>query len=631
MYIRMALLALLLLVVPTMMRTAAAQTDPDAEQEPADPFADDALPDGIDASAGVTDEGELATPSDAGEGEPAPSPAEPGDEQAQPTPAPAASETPPVLTVKGHVKLQAGVFVPLASDGFSASENRAFIFSGAGARRVQTSQSCDPIATPNIPCYPLDHGQEAGSLSMARSTLQLDGTWNPSASVTVRGVLRGVRALELDADEWAQIPTLSEDASERRQLAKEWVRETYYDELDVRQLYVEARASDSLSFRLGRQLSRDTGQYRLLDVINPHNETWHFGPLESFEDTRVPLWMMTSLIELKSIDHSLELYWVPLIDHPRDTVTAPLSLVGAWGIPYSNTPSPYVIGRKVFDYPGRELEDMRAGAHWKGGLGERARYSLLYYYTHQLSPPIPTTFDERLLDANLGLYDSGYLEQLTLEFPRQHLIGASLEYAFEAPVAKPTPPFGVPGGLVAKLEGLIEANRTYPVRTDSDSISGGRKPDPDVPGRWHFQPEEKLVARYALSLTRPTMIPALNAEMPFLFVAQFIHSIATGFDAQDKALLTEIPGYNDYEVREHQMTFAGAIATIYGRGFLVPKLLGGFVYPDSGFYSLDLGVNLSPQLGFHLTATDFFGKNPYERLGLFNDRDELNMSMLFKF
>ena len=629
---RRALWALLLLSASAFTRGAQAQQEAESKDVP-DPSASGEIGVAAQAEGSAT----LGGPEGAAEASvPAAAPVEPVPEPEPPPPPPtsadpAAPPPPPTFAVKGFLRMQAGVFVPLISEGFSAFDNEAYVFSGSGERLMRTAMKCDPVETPNMPCYALEHGQESGSLSMGRGVLQLDGTWTPSDSVSVRGVLRGVRSMELPGDEWAQIPVLSEEREERRQLAKEWVLDNYYNELDVRQLYVDAKASDALSFRIGRQLWRETGQYRLLDVVNPANETWHFGPLESWEDTRTPLWMLSTLIKFPSINHSLELLWVPLIDRPRDTVTAPLSVVGAWGIPFSNTPSPFIVGRKVFDYPGRTPGDMRGGLHWKGNLGEAARYSLLYYYTHQMSPPIPVSLNERLLDPATMLYDSQFLEKLTLEFPRQHLVGASFEYAFEAPVGVPTKPFGTPGGLVAKLELLAELNHTYPVRTDSDSISGGRRADPMQPGHWFFEPEEKVVTSYAISLTRPTMITALNADMPFLLVAQFVHTMVPGLDEVKDAQLTEIPGYNEYEIMKHQLKAAVAIATIYMKGFLVPKLVGGLVFPDSGFYSLDLGINLSPKLGFHLTATDFFGTNGYERLGLFRDRDEVNLSATLQF
>lgn len=592
-----------LLIVPVLVHTVAAQKA-DASPKPAE-----------------------KTPKTAGE------PSKPAKETQQP-----AKESSSVV-VKGYMKLQSGFFVPLISDGFKARKTQAYQYSGAGMSLTNTGQTCDPVEIPLHPCYPIDHGQEAGSLSMGRGTLQLELDWTPTAAVTLHTTSRGVRAVELPADEWAQIPELSEIPAERRELAKDWVLENYYNEFEIfHKLYVDARISDWFSFRIGRQFWSGTGKYQLLDVVNPKNDTWHFGPLESFEETRTPLWMLSTLFEISSIKHSLELFWVPLIvvplvDYPRDTVTAPLSLVGAWGIPYTSTPSRFMVAEKVFEYPGERFEDMRAGAHWKGNLGSQMRYSLLYYYTHQLSPPIPVSFDQRIIDFDLRMADNAYLERLILQFPRQHIVGLSYEFAFESPIDVITPPFGTPAGLVAKLEATVEPDRTYAVNSDANSITGGRHqdPDPNLFYRYYFEPKEQTVVNYGLTLTRPTMIGFLNPGAPFFLMAQFKHTLVPTYDEAKDSILVEIPGYNNYKVETNLMQVAFAVATIYMKGFLVPKVIGALVFPDSAFYSLDLGINFSAKVGIHLVATDFIGSDPYKRLGLFRDRDEFNMSLTCRF
>ncbi|MBN1654921.1 MAG: hypothetical protein JXA30_14220 [Deltaproteobacteria bacterium] len=636
---RIALVALI--IIPILIQPAAAQEPDDVFQpddetlQPDDQF--------LQPNEEVTQPVDEAPAPNGEAAQPAERPLPPKGELAQPQAkappqvdeAPQAAEEPPSVTMKGYFKLQSGLFLPLISDGFKARKNLASIFRGSGRSLTDTGQICDPVETPNIPCYPLDHGQESGSLSMGRGTFQFDLDWMPAKEVKIHATARGVRAVELPADEWAQIPELSENAAERRELAQNWVLDNYYNEFEVfRTLYIDARAAEWLSFRIGRQLWSGTGKYQLLDVVNPKDETWHFGPLESYEETRTPLWMVTSQIDIRAIDHSVELFWVPLlvvplVDDSHDTVTAPLSLVGAWGIPYSNSPSPFVVAEKVFEYPGNDFEDMRAGLHWKGYLGSQMRYSLLYYFTHQLSPPIPIYFDQRILDFNARAGDSQYLDFLILRFPRQHIAGLSFEFAFENPIEPITPPFGTPAGLVAKLEATVEPDRTYAVRTDANSATGGRyqDPNPDRFFRYYFEPEELIAVTYGVSLTRPF----LNPDVPFLLVAQFKHTLVPTYDDVEDAMLVEIPGYNYYKVETSLMQIGFAAAAITLKGFLVPKIIGGIVLPDSAFYSLDLGVNFSANLGIHLTATDFFGENPYERLGLFRDRDEVNMSLTCKF
>jgi hypothetical protein len=217
----------------------------------------------------------------------------------------------PSVSVNGHLKLQTGVFVPLISDAFQPHENEAYVYSGAGSSLRRTDQTCDPVERPNRPCYAVDHGQKPGSLSMGRGTLQLEGDWTPSEAVILHAIVRGVRSVKLEADEWAQPPRLLPDPAERRQYAMDWAHENYYTELEIRELYIDTDAFELLSLRIGRQQVAwgEIGQYRLLDVVNPSNDTWHFGPLESFEDTRIPLWMVKALVDFSSIEHNLELIW----------------------------------------------------------------------------------------------------------------------------------------------------------------------------------------------------------------------------------------------------------------------------------------------------------------------------------
>ena len=290
------------------------------------------------------------------------------------------------FSVNGLIKMQTGIFVPLASNGFKEYFNRAL----DNEKDLPIAKPCDPVMEPDKSCFPRDHGQPAGSLSMFRTLFQLESDWNPVPKIAVHGMVRGVRSLMTDADGWAQMPIPSKATSGvgRRNEARQWVLDNYYNRFEIRELYLDVFPTDRISFRIGRQQVTwgETGQFRLLDVINPVDSTWHFAPVESYEDTRVPLWIVKGLIDFPN-DQSLELVWVPGIDRPQDMVNTPLTFVGAWGVPYSNTPSPFLINEKRFLYPKNGFGDaMRAGLRWKGSFGNSMTYSLVYYYTHQISP-----------------------------------------------------------------------------------------------------------------------------------------------------------------------------------------------------------------------------------------------------
>lgn len=522
----------------------------------------------------------------------------------------------PTFTVDGMFKLQLGAFVPLLSSGFSPHHNKAY--------REDSDHNrfgpCDPVENPSKPCYPADHGQKPGSPSIGRGTLQLEAHWDASDEVAVHSIVRGVRSISLPADQYAQPPVPPLDPTQRREFAQDWVRDHYYTELEVRELYLDLNPYDWLSFRIGRQQVAwgETGQYRLLDVVNPIDSSWHFGTLESFEDQRMPLWMWLTAIDFASIDSTLELLWIPLIDDPEDTVSVPLTFVGAWGLPFPNTPSPFLIDNKDMLYPGGELKDMRAGLRWKGPIGDNSTYSLVYMYTHQMSPPVPMRFYQSEIAP--GVFDPNHLSKLELEFPRQHIAGGSIDYTFESPI-----------GLVARFEGAVEPDRTYPLRSDVTSGTGGMHGDNNVPGLFHFEPTKEVAVSYALVLMRPTMIRFLNPTQNFLLVAQFMHTWVPTLDERKDWAAVEIPGYNDIAAVEHSFKLVFAMSTNYLHGLITPKLVAVYVPKESAFYTLDVGFRFGPHYRLNVTMTDFIGTEPYEGVGLFRDRDEIATALTVLF
>ncbi len=537
------------------------------------------------------------------------------------------------LSVNGSIKLQSGVFVPLLSDLFQPHENEAEIRNIDG---VPSGEKCNPVMMPHKPCYPTSHGQAPGSMSMFRTTAQIEADWSPLEAVTLHTIVRGVKSLETEADGYAQmpIPSTSNDLGTREAEARKWVNRNYYTEFDLREFYADVYPFDWLSFRLGRQQVTwgETGQFRLLDVINPINGTWHFYPIESFEDVRIPLWIVKTMVEFQDIDHALEIVWVPGLDRPEDMVTVPLTFVGAWGIPYSNTPSPFIIDEKVFMYPENSIEDtMRIGFRWKGNLTPSMTYSLVYYYTHQLSPPIPMYYDKKRIqqpDGSWG-YDDKHLEKLYLGYPRQHIAGFSLDFTLENPI-----------GTVVRLEAAVEPDRMFPRR----STTGQTVPDPDMPQRVHFLQPRYPAMSAALVAMRPTMIRFLNPTQNFMLVLQLMYTGVFIDKETDKDDLVEIPGFNDFKVRQHGMKVVFATFTNYLHGLLTPKLIVAWILPDlarnsgadaftnsSGFISASMGVRLGDHWRVRFSITDFFGKDPYKGLGLFQDRDEINLSILAQF
>jgi hypothetical protein len=527
----------------------------------------------------------------------------------------------PKFTVNGFLRLQAGVFLPLISDGFEAHRNQAYIGRLDGQKlEYLRDQPCDPVLQPYRPCYPVDHGQKPGSLSAGRATLQFEADWQAADGIGVHAILRGVRSLALEGDDYAQIPQVVEDfdGQQRRAYARSWVHDRYYTELDLRELYLDLAPVDWLAMRLGRQQVAwgETSSFRLLDIINPVDNTWHFGALESFEDTRIPLWMALFTLDVVSVDASLELVWVPLLDDPADTVSVPLTFAGAWGVPYSNAPTSFFAPHQEFRYPGGELSDGRVGARWKGIIGSKASYSLVYHYTHQTSSPIPTYY----INGGTNAQGVQLLDRYVLDYPRNHVAGGTLEYAFDSPI-----------GTVLRLEASFVPNQVLASRTDASFTQ-----DASDPNRYNYHPQRKAVINYALSLQRSTMVRFLNPTQSFLLFAQFSDSFVPGLDIDGTDYqLVQVPLYNEWAAQKHSLALVGMAQTTYLYGAITPRITGAWLpnlyAGDSGFYSLDVEFRLATNYGLNLRATDFFGADPYRELGLYRDRDEVHATLTIQY
>jgi hypothetical protein len=532
---------------------------------------------------------------------------------AMPGPDPTGQDTPPTWRIGAFIQNQTGVFT-------STYKSRI----EAGQRGM-----------------PLDHGDKLGQLSMCRFTLQLEADWRPWKWLGGHITLRGARSLLIPADEQAQIPEAgflgNSDAAKKRR--REWVRDNYYDEIDIREVYLDIQPTPILNLRLGRQLVAwgETGNSRLLDVVNPVDASWHFGGFEAFEDQRMPLWMMRATLEIPPLDGGLDLVWVPMlpmVEKPEDTVTVPLTFVGAWGLPPAprqrdDSVSLDKISRKILDIPHQFGTDSRVGARWKGNAGRSVTYSLMYWWGHQVSPPIPKYYD--LKQDGLDVY---------LEFPRQHIIGFSIEGQVPYPLA-----------TMLKLEATFEPDRTYPV------FSAGAKSmlseDGAEVARIGFDRKRKKTLNYAVTLQQPFWVRPVNAEEPFILALQFTHSIITDFKKED--YLIDVPGYDTTVLGRHQYRLVGVLFTNFLKGAISPRLAVGWIPKElrwdiekqgeieywnlveqsashgSGFVSASVGFKVWNGLRATLAYNHFFGDEPYDGLGFYRDRDEFNVTVRYQF
>ena len=510
----------------------------------------------------------------------------------------------PLFTLNGFVQAQAGVFTDWMRHNTQLVDNEG-----------------DE--------YWVDHGDLLGKPSIMRATIQLEGDWNPSKYASIHAVLRGAGSLRIQADRVHGEPPGGKSISD----PVAWAHRTYYNELDLREFFVDINPTSWLNFRVGRQQVAwgDLGQYRLLDVINPTNSTWHFANLESYEDMRVPLWMFKSLMDIKPLKGSLEFVWVPLIDRGRDRVTTPLTFVGAWGLPLAGPrefKSALEIDRKTMLYPGGDIQDSRIGARWIGALGN-VSYTLVYYFTHQLSPPVPTGFYQHYNEAKGAIEDD---IDVQLAFPRQHITGFSLEYMFKSPVS-----------TIFRLEASYTPNAHFAGASElAGNLHNEFLENGDL--KWTLPTYEKHMFSYGMQLMRPTFIRALNPNQTFMFVFQALHSVVLDYKKSER--MVSVPGFDSTATKQHSLVTVVAVVTNYLHGLLQPKVVLAYIpdlyHPawhekwkaqnsDSGFLITELGFLIGNSWRMQVGWANFFGRHAYKGVGLFRDRDEVYARIRYQF
>ncbi|MBZ0272346.1 hypothetical protein K8I61_09935 [bacterium] len=456
--------------------------------------------------------------------------------------------------------------------------------------------------------FPKDHGDFAGQLSAARHTLLLEADWRPAEMVRVHAVFRAVRSGALRADRFAQVPDMVADTKYNRdgdvqeeKISR--VHDEFYTEDELREIFVDADMGERFNIRAGRQQVSwgEMGNVRSLDVINPVDGSWHLPPFESYEDTRIPLYLVKLLIDVPELDGSLELVYVPLVDEPEDTINTPATFYGAWGVPLASQ-NLYVsdlrIDDKIIVYPRNDLSEARYGARWKGILGNMT-YTFVYYRGHQLSPPIP----DHVIKSGTPDADGFSRAQVYLRIPRQDTYGLSLDYAFESPI-----------GAVVKLEAAFSPDVEYPVNS---YLSAGFSPDEREGTTWEvvdpsatpgtspliadLHSEKRHELNYALELFRANQwrflnktsstITVLRVMQNFYFNPEDIEDgeyklgnpyvLNTRSDGStvrnENQYIVYAPGYDTTIAPPIRTTLVFAAFTTYFHGLLTPGVVAVFL------------------------------------------------------
>lgn len=468
---------------------------------------------------------------------------------------------------------------------------------------------------------------DKGTFSMLRNTLWLEGHYAAAPWISAHTIFRGTLSGSLDSDRDAIITPNNPTIDPRGRMKSQFYDEAMLRKI-VREAYVDLSPIDLLSFRLGRQQVAwgETGSFRMLDVINPVDNSWHFSSLESFEDIRLPLWMAKGTIRVPWLNGDLEGVFVPALDKRADYSNIDPPQESAWQVhisPQDRGAGSAFSARNLLQIhhkPGERIEDSRFGARWKGAY-DKLTYGLVWFQNHMLSGTserIDATNYVRDVSAtfNPNVFNRSPAE-VHFIYPRNTIIGGSLEY-----------PFDPPASTLVRLEYVYEPNRTFPV-SSAKQVQSNFGFFGLIPRAIALNPVRREQHGYALVMEKQAFIPFLNSSESFFVQAQLFERFIPSLRAQDGLL--QASSYEGAPLKKWNTTATLAVLGKYRHGTVLPSVVVAADPEGSGFGQAAVGVAPGNYLRVTAGYNYFWGHSSFTSFGFFRDRDEVFIKTRFQF
>ena len=371
----------------------------------------------------------------------------------------------------------------------------------------------------------------------------------------------------------------------------------FYDSVyDIRESFEDVRAQSAeyefkireafvdfilppFSLRLGKQqvVWGETDNFRALDIINPLDLSWHWSR-ESWEDIRVPLWMVRGIWDIGKLgfveESFLELIWIPADFKPNKVTT---DTARPWAFFGDGLPRPantVVIDNQAYDLnftlfdrsPDRKLSDGQGGFRFKAIWGE-IDFSLNYFYGFSADPGFKIRNELFSIRGNTANVFGD------LVYPRQHTLGLTANYSEERFTQ-----------AVFRLETAFTTD--VPV-----AVAAGAPASVDPEGD---QFEEADRTTVMLAMDRPTWIPWLNRDRTFFLSAQVFWRRWINYDetfrgppSTQQALLNgnvlpgRFVGVPDDEIDQNEFVITFSASSSYGPAGLIKPLFVFAIDPRS--------------------------------------------------
>jgi uncharacterized protein DUF1302 len=417
-------------------------------------------------------------------------------------------------------------------------------------------------------------------------------------------------------------------------------------EYKLREVYLDT-AIPPFSFRIGRQqvVWGETDNFRALDVINPLDSRWHWTR-ESWEDIRIPLWMVRAIYDIGKIgpleESFVEAVWIPW-DFQRSKVTTdprrPWAMIGGGLRARANSA---VIDGKLYDVqttvldrkPDRAIESSQGGMRLKG-IWRGIDFSLNYFFTFA-DTGVKVRRDRgqfRIVDGPTPSgADGTVFSTINLVNTRSHVVGFAANYSEEKYTQSV---FRVEAALSTGVPVRLRAGTPRRLDDDNDSFDSARR------------------TVIMLAFDRPTWIRPLNKLRTFFVSGQFFwrhyldyNRFFRGVPSVRHAIINDrvIPdryiSVNTDRIKQNEVVMTFSASTSYGPGGLWQPLFVIAYDPGAtaGYNRLAMEYLFSNHIILRLQQDFYWGKSyegPWsigDRFGRSRDsRHETIFSVIFQF
>ena len=333
------------------------------------------------------------------------------------------------------------------------------------------------------------------------------------------------------------------------------------------------------SLRLGKQqvVWGETDQFRAIDIINPLDLTWHWAR-ESWEDIRIPLWMVRGIWDIGKLgfveESFLELLWIPNDFKPNKVTTDTNRPWAFFGDGLPRLANSVVIGNQAYDLnftvrdrtPDDGLSSGQGGFRFKAIWGE-IDFSLNYFYGFSADPGVQIRNNIFSITGNRANVIGDLVN------PRQHTLGLAANYSEEQFTQ-----------AVFRLETAFTT--AVPV-----AIAAGAPTDVDPEGDQYEEADRTTVM---LAIDRPTWIPWLNKERTFFLSSQIFWRRWINYDetfrgpsSTQRAILNgnilpnRFVSVADDEIDQNEFVITFSASSSYGPAGLIKPLFVFAIDPRS--------------------------------------------------